>query len=265
MSAGEVNFTFNGLHCLRDFGCIYIADKTRIISGKTERSEYSIAGVSGTILMGDKAIRQPYNLTGTLVPMKTPQSLQACQQLARDIAAWLLAGRCKLSWDYDPLHQFDAEVVDAIKWDTKAWFEGGITVTFQVQPYARDLVPATASANMPSGVNTLLVPVSTVDPAPVSVEINNTGSTAITGVRISDPDGHSVTLSKGMSLAAGDVLKIDMEPPIGATIISGETTTSALRYAEVFDQLTLREPDYLTVTLTGGSAWVTATAWGCKP
>ena len=151
MSAAEVNFSFNGLHCLRDFGCIYIADKTRIISGKTERSEYSIAGVSGTILMGDKAIRQPYNLTGTLVPMKTPKTLQACQQLARDVAAWLLAGRCRLCWDYEPLCQHDAEVVDAIKWDTKAWIDGGITVTFRVQPYARDLVPATASAAMAAG------------------------------------------------------------------------------------------------------------------
>lgn len=265
MSAAEVNFSFNGLHCLRDFGCIFIADKTRIISGKTERSEYSIAGVSGTILMGDNPIRKPYNLSGTLVPMKTPKSMQACQQLARDVAAWLLAGRCRLCWDYEPLYQHEAEVVDAIKWDTKAWFEGGITVTFRVQPYARDLVPATATKTMGAGSSALLVPVHTVDPAPVSVEITNTGSAAITSVLISDPHGHTVRLGKGMSLAPGAALKIDMEPPIGATITSGTTKTNALRYAEAFDQLTLQEPGNLTVTLTGSSALVTATAWGCLP
>lgn len=262
MSAAEVNFSFNGLHCLRDFGCVYIADKSRIVSPETERSEYSIAGVAGTVLMGDKPMHRPYNLTGTLVPMKTPASMQAGQQLARDVAAWLKTGRHQLCWDYEPMHYHEAEVTAAIKWDTKAWIDGGIVVTFRVQPYTRDLTPAVTQVSAAAGSTQVLVPVHTVDPCPVNVTIKNTGSSPITSVVVADPDGRTVELSKNLSLAAGATLQLNMEPPIGATITSGSSVTNALPHAVKFDQLQLKEPDYLTVTLSG-PALVTATAWGC--
>ena len=120
MSASEVNFSFNGLHCLRDFGCVYIANENgRTISPATERDEYDIAGVSGTVLIGQRAKHKPFTMSGVLVPMKTPKTLQAAQQLARDVAAWLKVGRRKLSFDYEPLYQHDAEVQSAITWDTR--------------------------------------------------------------------------------------------------------------------------------------------------
>lgn len=263
MSASEVNFSFNGLHCLRDFGCVYIANENgRTISPATERDEYDIAGVSGTVLIGQRAKHNPFTMSGVLVPMKTPKTLQAAQQLARDVAAWLKVGRRKLSFDYEPLYQHDAEVQSAITWDTRVWMDGGIAITFLVQPYTRDLTPATAQKAMVAGGDSLFVPVNTVDPCPVSFTIKNTGSSAITSIKITDPNGKTVELAKGMSLAVGATLTLNMEPPIGAEISTGTASTNALRYAVRFDQLTLQEPDYLTFVMDG-PALVTATAWGC--
>lgn len=262
MSAAEVNFTFNGLHCLRDFGCVYIADKTRTISPETERSEYSIAGVPGTVLMNDRPNHKPYTMTGTLVPMKTPATMQAAQQLARDVAAWLKTGRHQLCWDYEPMHCHEAEVTAAIKWNTNAWIDGGIAVTFTVQPYTRDLTPAVTQKSAAAGTTALLVAVNTVDPCPVSLTIKNTGSSPITRVVVADPAGHTVELSKNLSLAVGATLSLNMEPPIEATIINGSSVANALPHAVKFDQLQLTEPGNLTVTLSG-PALVTATAWGC--
>ena len=262
MSVAEVNFTFDGLHCLRDFGCIFIADPTRIVSPKTNRPEYSIAGMSGTILMGDKATHEPYMVPGVLVPIKTPQSAQAAQQLARRVAAWLKTGRRVLSWDYEPMHQHAAEVVAAIEWETKTWMDGGLAVTFKVQPYTYDLTATVKQKTISAGTSTLLVPVSTGEPCPVSIKLTNTGSAAITRVRVATAAGKAVELAKGMSLAAGAMLNLTMEPPIGAAITSGGVTTNALRYAVKFDQLTLAGPENLTIEVDG-AATVVATARGC--
>lgn len=262
MSVAEVNFTFDGLHCLRDFGCIFIADATRIVSPATNRPEYSIAGMSGTILMGDKETHEAYTVRGVLVPMKTPQSDQAAQQLARRISAWLKAGRRVLSWDFEPMHQHMAEVAAAIEWQSKTWMDGGMNVTFKVQPYTYDMTATVKQKTVTAGTSTLLVPVSTGVPCPVSVKFTNTGATAITRVKVATASGKAVELSKGMSLAAGAVLELSMEPPIGAAITADDVTSSALRYAVRFDQLTLNGPEYLTIE-TDGTATVVATARGC--
>lgn len=262
MSAAEVNFTFNGLHCLRDFGCIFIAAEPRIISPATNQPEYTIAGVSGTILMGDKPTHEPYLLAGVLVPMKTPKSSQAAQQLARRVSAWLKSGRHMLSWDYEPMHQHAAEVVAAIEWETRTWMDGGLAVTFLVQPYTYDLTATVKQKSITAGVSALPVPVSTGVPCPVSIKLTNTGSAPITRVRVATVKGKTVELAKGMSLAAGAVLRLDMEPPIGATITAGDVVTNALRYAVKFDHLTLSGPEILTIE-ADGTATVTATARGC--
>lgn len=262
MSVAEVNFSFNGLHCLRDFGCIFIADDKRTISPKTEQAEYAIAGISGTILMGDKPTHAPFELSGTLVPMKTPGSWQAAQQLARRVSAWLKSGRGVLTWDYEPLHQHVAEVLDAIEWETRTWMDGGLSVVFHVQPYTYDLTPTVRRQTVSAGTSTLLVPVSTVVPCPVSIDVTNDGSAAISRVKISTKSGQAVEMAKGMALPAGGTLHLEMEAPIGATITAGKATSNALRYAVRFDQLTVSGPESLTIE-TNGRATIVATARGC--
>lgn len=262
MSVAEVNFTFNGLHCLRDFGCIFIADAAQIVSPATKQNEYTIAGVSGTVLLGDRVTHEPYTLAGVLVPMKTPGTLQAAQQLARRVSAWLKSGRGVLSWDYEPMYRHNAEVVAAIEWETRTWMDGGLAVTFRVQPYTYDLTATVKQKTIPAGTSTLLVPVATGVPCPVSVKLTNTGSKAITNVKVTTAAGKAVELAKGMQLAVGAVLRLDMEPPIGATITAGGVAANALRYAVKFDPLTVSGPEYLTIKVDG-PATVVATARGC--
>lgn len=90
----------------------------------------------------------------------------------------------------------------------------------------------------------------------------NTGGGPISRVVVADPEGHTVELSKNLSLPVGATLKINMEPPIGAEIISGGAAANALKYAVRFDPLRLKAPGRLAVTLSG-QALVTATARGC--
>ena len=100
--------------------------------------------------------------------------------------------------------------------------------------------------------------VSTGQKAPLNLQVKNTGAAPITGVQI----GSGVVLS-GMSLANGQTLTVDMEPPIGAVIGS----TNALPYATAFAPILLNSgSNAITVTLTYGSgtkgAQITASARG---
>lgn len=54
----EINFSFDGKHCLRDFGCLYVAKKTRPISPASSFQTYKVAGQSGTASFGDKRIHE---------------------------------------------------------------------------------------------------------------------------------------------------------------------------------------------------------------
>lgn len=262
MSVAEVNFSFNGLHCLRDFGCIYIENDRRTVSPETRRNEYEIAGVSGTILLGDQVAHSVYTLTGTLVPMKSPESMQAAQELARRVSAWLKSGRGVLIWDYEPTQMHYAEVITATEWNTQAWMDGGLAITWQVQPYTYDLTPTVCRKTFEAGSNEMTVPVYTGIPCPVSVAVTNEGTSAITRVKISTAAGQVVEMSKGLSLAAGAVLRLNMDPPIGAAIEVSGRQTNALRHAVRFDQLTLSGPEVLTIE-ANGKIRVEATARGC--
>ena len=262
MSAAEVNFTFNGLHCLRDFGCVFIEDSTRVVTPQTELDEYTIAGHSGSILMGDIAIYNVYTIAGSLVPMRTPRSMTEAQALARRLAEWLKSGRHTLAWDYEPGYQHEADVPGALEWDTQVWMDGGLRVAFQVQPFTWDAQATTACASITAGTSKLSVPVHSPIPCPVSLRITATGS--ISSVRVETPEGKAAALAKGMALAAGDVLTLDMETPIGATITRDGAESNALCYATRLDWLTITNGEPLTIT-TNGPADVVAKARGCRP
>lgn len=247
---------------MQDFGCIFIVESSRTVSPATRQSEYTIAGVPGTILLGDKVTHDPYNLSGVLVPMHTPETWQEAQQLARRISAWLKSGRGVLTWDYEPMHRHIAEVLSAIEWETRTWMDGGLAITFRVQPYTYDRNATVKRMHMNAGTCTMLIPVSTVVPCPVSIELSNEGTTPISRIKVTTASGRVVELAKGMRLAAGAVLRLDMEPPIGAVITDGHTMSNALRYATRFDLLTVNGPESLTIE-TDGNAAVTASVRGC--
>lgn len=248
MNLSEINFSFGGLHCLRDFGCIYAEDRGHAIAPQIRRNEYEIAGVPGTILMpGD--LPETLEFDGTLFFLRDPPSQAAAQQQLRRIAAWLTSGRQRLIFDYEPLRYYIASVDGELNWGFSDWIEGGLDVTFTAQPYAYALDETAASA-MTGGtsaqVNFVLA---TGAPAPIRAEILNTGAAPVTGVTLTA--GESAVQFSGMNIAPGEALRIDMEPPIGAEFSDGE---NALPHAARFDFLAARNgPQSVSAALTYGS------------
>lgn len=262
MSAAEVNFTFNGLHCLRDFGCVFIEEDTRIVTPERELDEYTIAGHSGSILMSNQEQRKPYSIRGVLVPMRSPRSMTEAQALCRRVSEWLHSGRHALTWDYEPDHMHIADVTDAVEWETRTWMDGGILIRLHIQPDTYDSQATTVRASIAAGASKLSVPIHSPIPCPVSLELTATG--AISSVRVETPEGKAAAFGRGMALASGDVLEINMDPPIGATITSGGTQSNALRYATRLDWLKITDSKPLIIT-TDGPANVVARARGCRP
>lgn len=108
MLIAESGFSFNGKHC-RDFGCMWNEDDGRVIVPETLRSEYEIAGRSGTVLLPGET-RRCFNYSGVLTMMQEPASEQEAQTRLRTLAAWLSAGRCKLAMDYEPSRYYWAQL-----------------------------------------------------------------------------------------------------------------------------------------------------------
>ncbi len=261
MNLNEINFSFGGQHCLRDFGCIYVEKGGHPIAPPVTPNAYEIAGMSGTVrLPGEVYGQLPFE--GTLYFLSDPPSQSAAQERLRAISRWLLNGRQRLVFDYEPDRYYLAEVVDGTDWGFSGWIEGGLEVGFFAQPYAYSVTESTASLTTTVTDNALNLSVSTGVPAPLKLVIQNTGAAAITGVTVT-VDGKAAAFF-GMNVAAGDSLTIDMEPPVGAIFSGGG---SALPHATQFDSIELSAGKHtLGVTLAFGagtkSAKVTASARG---
>ncbi len=259
MLIAESGFSFNGKHC-RDFGCMWSEDDGRVIVPETLRSEYEIAGRSGTVLLPGET-RRCFNYSGILTMMQEPASEQEAQTRLRALAAWLSAGRCKLVTDYEPSRYYWAQLDGRQTWTTKDWFAGQLKVKFLCQPWAYAVKETTqAITGLSSESITLNAVLITGQPAPLRLTVANTGSTAITGVSVGD----GVQLS-GLHLAQGQSVTLDFEPPIGATLSTGG---NALPFASAFRAIKLQNgSNTLQVRLTwagssGRSASIVAAARG---
>lgn len=259
MLIAESGFSFNGKHC-RDFGCMWSEDDGRVIVPETLRSEYEIAGRSGTALLPGET-RRCFNYSGVLTMMQEPASEQEAQTRLRALAAWLSAGRCKLVTDYEPSRYYWAQLDGRQTWTTKDWFAGQLKVKFLCQPWAYAVKETTqAITGLSSESITLNAVLITGQPAPLRLTVANTGSTAITGVSVGD----GVQLS-GLHLAQGQSVTLDFEPPIGATLSTGG---NALPFASAFRAIKLQNgSNTLQVRLTwagssGRSASIVAAARG---
>lgn len=231
MLIAESGFSFNGKHC-RDFGCMWNEDDGRVIVPETLRSEYEIAGRSGTVLLPGET-RRCFNYSGVLTMMQEPASEQEAQTQLRTLAAWLSAGRCKLAMDYEPSHYYWAQLDGRQTWTAKDWFAGQLKVKFLCQPWAYAVQETTQAVAGVSSESTILgINLATGQPAPLRLTVTNTGSTAITGISIGD----GVQLS-GLHLAQGQSVTLDFEPPIGATFSTGD---NALPFASAFRAIKLR-------------------------
>lgn len=262
MNLNEINFSFGGLHCLRDFGCIYAEKSGHPITPGITRNEYEIAGVPGTVLLPGE-LPDVLTFDGTLYFMDEPPSQAAAQERLRRMAAWLTAGRQPLIFDYEPTRYYLASVNKGLEWNYSGWIGGGLDVSFEAQPYARSVRETTASAATTGESASLAFTLDTGLPAPLCLRIENTGAAPITGATVA-VNGKSIVFVD-MSLTAGDALDVSMEPPIGAVFaLNG---ASALPHAERFDALkAVRGTQTVTVTLAYGGgakgARITARARG---
>lgn len=253
----ETGFTFGNKHSRRDMGLIYAEKDGHIAIPEIKRNSYSIAGMSGTLLMSGEAW-QPFTLEGTLYPASEPATQADAQDLLRDVAAWLTGGRQRLIFDYEPSVYYMAELSAASKWSLKNWFGGELQVRWTAQPFAYNVEEDTATVDVTSGGSkTVSLRAYTGAPAPLKLTVKNTGSAPITRVSFG-----GITLT-GMNITANQTLVIDSEPPAGAMIGS----TNALPYCTAFQPYMVNNGyNYIYVNLTFGSgtagAKITASARG---
>lgn len=244
MNLGEINFSFAGKHCLRDFGCIYVESGGHIISPKVSRNAYEIAGMSGTVLM-DGEVYEPVTFGGTLFFDVSPPSQTAAQQMLRQIVTWLRQGRDRLVFDYEPDRYYLAEVNSESNWSYQEWIDGGLSITFECQPYAYNRAESIVRKAVTGSVAELSLMADTDIAAPLCVEIQNTGAATVTGATVI-AQGKSAVFS-GMRLTHGQTLRISMEPPAGANIDGAD----AMPTCQQFDHITMkRGANNITVVLT---------------
>lgn len=266
MNLNEINFSFGGLHCFRDFGMIYVEKNGHQIMPKIARNEYEIAGMSGTLLLDAEDNRDSMldtlTLDGSLYFWDTPPSQAVAQERLRRVAAWLCSGRKRLIMDYEPHRYYMAQADDGAKWSYSGWMDGGLDIKLTAQPCAYAVRESMARAEATGGAVALVLTTDTGRPAPLCLSVECTGTAPITGVAVTL--GTRQAALNGISLPKGQGVNINMEPPIGAAFFDG---TNALPYAGRFDWLTAAPGrNEITVGLTYGAgtkgARVTAKARG---
>ena len=236
----ETGFTFGGLHSRSDMGMQYAEKDGHTITPRIRRNSYEIAGVSGTVLF-DGETRDTIPFEGTLFPAAEPETQAEAQQLLRRVGAWLTDGRQKLIFDYEPGVYYLAELSAETKWSLKNWFGGELSIRFEAQPYAYSVQESSATGNITGTTFSHTFTLQTGEPAPISLQVLNTGTAPITGVQIGD----KVKL-ENMNVATNKAIVINLEPPIRATA-GGQ---NALPYATRFSPILLSGGRQETVTVT---------------
>ena len=263
------NFTFDGRHCLSDMGLIYVPAPTRNLIAPRRVVSYAVGGQSGTVAFGDASVADEYQITGVLYSAGDLRSETEARALWRRVAAWLTVGRRQLIWDSEPERYIIAEVVQ-LPMSEYGWLDGGLQVTWLCQPYSweRHLqIAAQTELTVEYPTMAAQLHMETGRPAPVTVQVDVTGTAALTGLEII-VGGKRVSLT-GMELVGGVELEITMEHPIGATVtwLDG-SQSSALPYMEKLEELQIPSGGAdASVTATfagdGGAAVVRIAARGC--
>lgn len=261
MNLNEINFSFDGQHCMRDFGLMYVEDNGHPITPDTQRNEYEIAGMSGSLLMPGY-IKKTKTFSGKLYFVTSPASQAEAQENLRRIATWLTAGRGQLIFDYEPDRYYIAQVDSGMDWDFGEWIDGGLSVDFKAQPFAFSKNESIAQAQTALTSVDISLALDSGLPAPIRIEIENTGGAVITAFGAS-LNGKHLTFA-GLALATGETLSISLEAPISAVYSAGG---SALDKATALPQL-MATPGGNVISLTIGygagakGAKVTAAARG---
>ena len=285
MLLSETGFTFGGVHSRRDMGLIYIEKDGHIAIPEIRRNAYTIAGMSGTLLLSGEAW-QPFYLEGSLIPAEEPGTQAQAQALLRNILAWLTAGRQRLIFDYEPEVYYLAELAGSCRWSLKNWFGGELAIRWLAQPFAYSVNASTATVvdgggPAPEGGTRKLaalraaVPEEAEDglsirlgvdtdwPTGLELTVTNNGDAPITSVEVRQRPEAAAIRVEGLRLQTGQRLDIDTNPPAAVTL-DGE---NAMARVTAFAPVALYNGvNPLTVYLEYGegerSARVTASARG---
>ena len=248
----ETGFTFNGEHSYNNYGLIYSEkDAGHAVIPQIRRNEYQIAGQSGSVLFAGQEY-QVMTFSGSLYPHEEYETQADAQALIRRVQAWLTAGRCPLIFDYEPGRYYMAQLTKQSAWSLKNWFGGEISITFEAQPFAYDVLESEWTATGSTSVS-LSPSMATLQPAPAVIEITNTNAAQLTGVTVSLDSVQKIVFS-GLTVAQNGVLRISCEAPIGATVTSGGSTQDAMAKCTKFNAVTLSAGAHtVALALTYGS------------
>lgn len=218
------NFTFAGKHCLNDMGCVFVLDSIDVL-GQAKINKYEIAGRSGTLRYdsGEGMIFEEKTLSGTLYFVKSSidglMSEEEISQKMHEVASWLgNSGREKLILDGDVSRYYEAEVESSQALSRKDWENGAIKLKMVLQPYSCSVkqYAKTQSFSLTAGT-AAVIDISDLAlgyATPLTVEITNKSSTAITDLRIlyRNEKNELKTMrlrSNGFSVSNGQTLTVD--------------------------------------------------------
>ena len=244
----QLGFTFAGKHTMRDWGLYFIPDAV-YMAGGVSRNEYEIGGADGTLLLSGLR-RGAWQLKGALYRADDVPTYSAQSQSLRQIIAWLRCGRDKLILDYETDKYYLAQVDGVFTWTDKTWMEGGLPVTFTVQPGAWAVAQSSYQGVSEDGACVLSCTMDGTADAPPLIRILNSSADPISAVTVSC-GGKSWALS-GLALAQGERLTISCAAPAGASIRRNGEEVSVLDTITRADKLLLA-PGENTVTVSAQS------------
>ena len=240
----QLGFTFAGKHTMRDWGLYFIPDAV-YMAGALDRNEYDVGGADGTLLLSGVK-RRPWQLKGALYRAEDVPLYSAGSASLREIIAWLHHGRDRLILDYETDKFYLAQVDGVFTWTDKTWMDGGLPITFTVQPRAWAVTQSSFQGASTDGEASLSCEMGGTLETPPTIRIVNLGEEPITDVTVTC-GGKCWTL-EGLNLEQAKRLTISCAAPAGASV-NTDGEVSVLDKVTRADALTLA-PGENTVTIS---------------
>ena len=250
------DFIFRGRD-IAEFSAVAAFGAAMKTGAKIARGEYSLPG-GGSVIIGGET----YAATQRQVVIMPADGANADAAWAREILAWLMAGRGELVVHNDPdvvrIAQFDTEAT----YGTGSWPEGALTLNMTLQPLAYDATPTSAQADTEGGTASLTVRAGGEMELPLRVVIRAEGGT-ITGATIVS-GGQTVRLA-GLSVPAGQKIIYDAGQILGDVMTLTAAGAAAWASVKTWARLAARSGETVSVSVTGAEATVSVTVRGRYP
>ncbi len=229
---------------MNDMGCMFVLDKRTAVPAPV-LNKYEVSGMAGTLRFERAELMlKERKVSGKLYFVNREQegarlTDEQVAQRMHDVAAWLLqAGRAELVMDADISRSIMAEIEDEASLTCDKWENGVMDISFAEQPLWQDAAMSTATQAVSLAAGTWqTIDLSKVFPrgmgytTPLTLDVMNTGSTAILDFRIRYRDRlgkqrQTRLYGGGFSLTGGQSLRVDGENL--SVVCGGQSMISAL-------------------------------------